>query len=159
MHEAVTIVAKYFVVIPALVFLYVLLRVGWPERKRLVVTLVVSAVMTALFVKLATTVYHDPRPFVRDHVTPYFSSSTDNGFPSDHTVFAALLAWLVFTRKRTGGIVLLVLAILIGACRVIAGVHHGIDIAGGFVLASVGFWLSLAAVRAVAATRKTSGTK
>lgn len=142
MQEAVIVVAKYFVAIPVLGAVYTLVRASGHARKRLLIALVLNVVFTALLVKLATTVYHDPRPFVRDNVTPLFSSSTDNGFPSDHTAFSAMLAWVVLTQNRVLGIVLLIVALLIGGARVLSGVHHGWDVTGGFAIASLSFCLS-----------------
>jgi len=143
MHSAVTFIAKDFIVIPGLVLMYVFWRSSNADRKKLILTAVVSGIITAVLVKLGTTVYHDPRPFVSDGVTPYFQSSIDNGFPSDHTVLSTLLAWLVFGRNRVYGIGLLLIALLIGTSRVIAGVHHGKDIIGGFMLATIGYWLGV----------------
>jgi undecaprenyl-diphosphatase len=83
---------------------------------------------------------------VHDGVTPYFSSSTDNGFPSDHTAFSAVIALAVCAFSRKIGIGLIVLALVIGSARVIAGVHHGQDIIGGFLLGALGVglgWLVL----------------
>jgi len=95
-------------------------------------------------VKIATTLHQDPRPFVRDHVHPYFASSTDNGFPSDHTAFSALIACIVLRYNRWLGVALAGLAVLIGTARVISGVHHGQDIVGGLVIAGLGVGMAWA---------------
>ena len=137
MHELIILVAKYAVVIPVIAVAFEFIRLGRNRKLEFVVLLLASAVFTALLVKLATTLHQDPRPFVRDGVHPYFASSTDNGFPSDHTAFSAAIAFVVLYYSRPLGIGLAVLSLLIGAARVIAGVHHGQDIIGGFVIAAI----------------------
>jgi undecaprenyl-diphosphatase len=154
MHEIVVITAKYFVAIPVLIYLYVLWRATSQERLKLLIATIACATLTFFFMKLAASLYHDPRPFVSDHVTPYFQHGTDNGFPSDHTTFSALLAWLVFSRNRALGIALLALALLIGTSRVIAGIHHGKDILGGFAIATLGYWLGTLLVQLVSRLRQ-----
>ena len=61
---------------------------------------------------------------------------TDFGFPSGHaSVFSALGVALLFIGRKAGKWVLL-LALLIGIARIVAGVHTPLDILGGFILGS-----------------------
>jgi membrane-associated phospholipid phosphatase len=154
MHEVVTILAQYFIVFPVLGLAYVFLRAEASERRQLAILLVSSVVATALVTKLAASLHSDPRPFVRDGVTPYFSHASDNGFPSGHTAYSAVIAWVVFNRNRKLGIALLALALVIGSARVIAGVHHGVDIVAGFVAATIGFWAATYILRLIQAKRR-----
>lgn len=148
MHTLVIITAQYLIAIPVAAFLLVLVRLDKKRRLELLAVMALGAIMTALLVKLATTVHQDPRPFVSDGVKPYFQGSTDNGFPSDHTAFSALAAFVIFHYSNRLGIGLMVLALIIGSARVIAGVHHGQDIIGGFIIGAVGAGLAIRAVRA-----------
>ena len=143
MHLLITFVAKYCVAIPVLVVLYVFLKLSKRQRLTFVVLLITSTVFALILVKIATTLRSDPRPFVRDGVIPYFKSSVDNGFPSDHTTFSALIGFAVVLYSRKLGIGLLILSLFIGSARVIAGVHHGQDIVGGFIIAAVSVALSM----------------
>jgi len=79
--------------------------------------------------------YSNPRPFVSDHVTPLISHAADNGFPSDHTLLAAALASILYCYNRTLWFIVFSLALLIGVLRVLAGIHHWIDIIGSFAIA------------------------
>lgn len=137
MHETVKIIAQYFVVIPVVAWLVVLARLHKQQRVRFVLTSAAAAIVAIVLVKIATSVHTDLRPFVRDGVTPYFKSSTDNGFPSDHTTFSSLIAFVVMRYRLRLGLVLLVVAVAIGTARVIAGVHHGQDIVGGVAIAAL----------------------
>ena len=137
MHELVLIVAKYVVVVPVLAWVVVLVLLPKTSRVRFVLFSAACVGVTLLLVKLATTIHSDPRPFMRDGVHPYFKSSTDNGFPSDHTVFSALLAFVIMHYRRNVGLGLLAVAVAIGGARVISGVHHGQDIVAGVVIAGL----------------------
>jgi membrane-associated phospholipid phosphatase len=156
MHSLTVVVAKYFVFLAPLAWLIVLARLPKKQQLSFVVFSIYSAVFTALLVKLATTVHHDPRPFVRDHMTPYFKSSNDNGFPSDHTALTATIAFIVLRYNRWAGLALLVLAMLIGTTRVASNVHHGQDIVAGVVLAMLGTGAGLALEWAIRYFRKPS---
>lgn len=98
---------------------------------------VCSAVLVAVAVKAAGLLWNDPRPFVVDGQPPWFPHPADNGFPSDHTTLAVAVAAVVWTRNKAAGLVLMALALLLGATRVIAHVHHVPDIIGGALIGLV----------------------
>ncbi len=142
MDEVVKIVAKYFIVLSLVGTLVLLLRLKPASRKQYIAVLVLGGAIAGLLAFIGSQLYHNPRPFIQGGFTPLLPHDNDNGFPSDHTLLAATLGWaaLVFSRKM--GITLLVLAALIGASRMAAGLHHFIDVIGGFVFAGVGVWLA-----------------
>lgn len=75
------------------------------------------------------------RPFVvLADVTALMDNHFNAAFPSGHTAFTAALAVAVTYFHRKTGAVLIVLSLLIGISRIIAGVHWPIDILGGFFL-------------------------
>jgi len=80
-------------------------------------------------------VISSPRPFVVQPVKPLVPSDTDNGFPSDHTLLSMAVAGVVVAYRRKWGIALLLLAALVGTARVLAHVHHPIDVIGSAVIA------------------------
>ena len=79
--------------------------------------------------------YYDTRPFVVENVQPIIHHQIDNGFPSDHTLYAMVTAAVVFAYHRRIGLFLGILGILIGIARVAARVHHPVDIIGGIAIA------------------------
>lgn len=108
------------------------------QRKKVVVFFAVADLLIVYIAGLlASTLYYNPRPFVSEHITPLISHAADNGFPSDHTLLAAALASIVFCFNRKLGIVLFAIALLVGTARVLAGIHHWIDIVGSFVIVTV----------------------
>ncbi|NIT03555.1 phosphatase PAP2 family protein, partial [Candidatus Saccharibacteria bacterium] len=55
-------------------------------------------------------------------------------FPSGHTTFLAALGTASFFTDRWVGVTVIILALLTGMGRVLAGVHYPVDIVGGFLL-------------------------
>ncbi|MEO6885611.1 MAG: phosphatase PAP2 family protein [Jatrophihabitantaceae bacterium] len=99
------------------------------------VAAVIGLILALIFLYIAKSVHDDPRPFVKNpSIKPLFGHSTDDGFPSDHSVAAGLIAFLVLIRHRLTGLVLLLCAIAIAWARVAAHVHHLQDVLAGLIL-------------------------
>lgn len=147
MHELVTIVANYLIAVPVVAIVVVWLRLSVKQRKELIVFAIIAGAISLLLAKLGDYLFYNPRPFVEGHFQPYFAHGSDNGFPSGHTLVASFLALVVWRYNKKIGQLLLLLAILIGLARVIAGVHHVIDIIGALVVTFVGFYLASRMIR------------
>lgn len=147
MHFLVTLIAQYFIAIPVLTVVWLLWKLKKPQKLEFLFMLAGTTVIAAILVKIATTIHQDPRPLTYPGVTPYFAHGTDNGFPSDHTTFSAVIGFAVLYFNRKLGGVLLAVALLIGLCRVIANVHHLQDIGGGFVIAGISYLAAWGALR------------
>ncbi len=114
-----------------------------PQKRGLAVRAVLALALTAVLVLTAGHLHDDPRPFVVDHLSPaLFPHAADNGFPSDHTAYAAAAALLVLTVRRRIGLVLLACALVGGLARVAANVHHLQDIVAGLLVAVAAVALS-----------------
>jgi undecaprenyl-diphosphatase len=87
--------------------------------------------------KILNYIISNPRPFVVEGIAPLFPHSPDNGFPSDHTLLVMTVAAIVFTYNRKLGVVLGILGLLVGVARVLAKVHHPMDIAGSAIIAVI----------------------
>lgn len=145
MHSATVIVAQWLIVIPILLWLYTLWASKPAQRWSLLFITIIGGIATVILAKIGASLVHDPRPFVSDGVTPYFKSASDNGFPSDHTLLATFLSLAIMSSKRWLGATLLGLAAMIGYARVLANVHHGIDILGAMAIATLGYLIALGA--------------
>jgi len=101
---------------------------------------VVSGGLTLLLGRLV----NDPRPFLAEHYLPLAHASSDNGFPSDHTLVAALLCgWAWALDRRWAGVFMLgLLLVMMG--RLAIGAHHTLDVLGSLLIAGAGL---LAAAR------------
>lgn len=142
MHGIVVFVAKYFIVLSALVALWIFVTLPRKQKKEFILVGVGGAVIALVLAKVGNHLYYDPRPFVEGHFTPYFGHGNDNGFPSDHTLLAGWLAFLGLRYSKKLGWLLIALALLVGLARVKAGVHHLLDILGSLVFSGIGVWLA-----------------
>lgn len=128
--------AQYLLYVMCAVFALVWLA-GENNRGRLELLLqaVIGLICCGIFIYVAGKLHDDPRPFVQNpSLTPLFSHAADNGFPSDHSVAAGLIATLILLRHRITGAVLWLFAAGIAASRVAAHVHHVQDVVAGLVL-------------------------
>jgi undecaprenyl-diphosphatase len=138
MDTVVKLVAEYFIIIPFVIALIVFIQLkGKYQKSRYVVELILAGIIAILLAHVASMLWFDPRPFIVGHFTPLFAHANDNGFPSDHTLLASLIGWVTLIYSRKYGIVALIVAILIGTARVLAGVHHPLDILGSFVVSGL----------------------
>ena len=137
MDSIIAFVARYlFIVILFAEIIYLVVF----HRKRLVELLLAAVLIGGLSLALALLLnglVQDPRPFVVQGSTPLIPSSTDNGFPSDHTLLLSATAAITMIANPWAGVVGLLLAVAVGLARVYAGVHHMADIVGSLFI--VGF--------------------
>jgi undecaprenyl-diphosphatase len=137
-----TFAAKYLIIVPLLAVIYIYIQLKTTERKRFLILLVATGLLSLVVAKIAAHLYWHPRPFISDGVKPLFTSSRDNGFPSDHTLLAAFLAFVSLSYSKKIGIGLLVVAVLVGWARVAAGVHHAVDVLGSFIITALAYLLA-----------------
>jgi undecaprenyl-diphosphatase len=152
-HTVIVWTAQYLLFVLAAVFVLVWL-VGENARGRvlLATAAVFGVVLMVALLYLAKDLHHDPRPFVENrHVKPLFPHGRDDGFPSDHSIAAALIAGLTAWRHRVIGALLGLGAAAIAWARVAAHVHHLQDVVAGLALGVVAAVLaSIAATWVVA---------
>ena len=137
MEQLVIFLAEYFYLLVIAVAVIVALLL---YRKHLV-ALAVAAICIGggayVIAKLLNRVILDPRPFIVTGQPALIPSSTDNGFPSDHTLLIAAVAAVISTINYRLGIIFWLLALVVGLARVAAGVHHLLDILGSIVIVAV----------------------
>ncbi len=142
MHTIVTFAAQYLLfILIAIAGIYWLQQDKTAKIKIAFIGLL-GSVIALILMKIGAALFYDPRPFVTHTVVPYFQHAADNGFPSDHTSLAAVLAVTLFFASRKLGIALFIGAILVGGSRVIAHVHSPIDIIGGLAIGIVSVYAS-----------------
>lgn len=104
---------------------------------------IIMAGLTAfLIAKLLAVTYQpsDVRPYELLGVVPGASYLDNPGFPSDHALFVAAIAFAVWaeTRQKTISILLAVLVVLVCVGRVLAHVHTPLDVVVGVAVAGMG---------------------
>lgn len=103
-------------------------------KKGVFVVGVLSGIIAFVLGRILSQFIISPRPFVVENIAPLFPHDTGNGFPSEHTLLAIVIAYTIFLFSRKLGCVLLGLALIIGIARVVSNVHHSIDILGSIVI-------------------------
>ncbi len=129
--------AKYLYLAVVVIYAIYFLLLPKNKKKDLVILTIIALPCIYLASKIASLAYFDPRPFVVDHFIPLIPHAADNGFPSDHTLLTSAIASVVWFYNKKVSAVLWLLALVIGASRVLAGIHHPIDIAGAIVISIV----------------------
>lgn len=105
------------------------------QRRSIVLLTLLSSTVGFLLDKLLNALINNPRPFVIENVTPLIPHVANNGFPSEHTLFAMMIAGVIFVYHKKMGIFLGVLAIVVGISSVLAKVHHVTDVIGSIFIA------------------------
>ena len=123
-----------------------MLVILWQAKdERLLRALLVPAAAFAVCTVLRK-VLNRPRPFELEGFEPLIGThSGGEGFPSRHAASAVVIAMAAWYAAPGMGAALTVIAALICIVRVVAGVHHPVDVLAGaalsLVLGGVGFWL------------------
>lgn len=123
--------------------LWFILRLELSKRKPALVLLILATTFAFIIDKILNQLISSPRPFVVEGVSPLFSHAADNSFPSEHVLFAMVIAGVIFVYNRTLGVILGILALVIGLARIAAYVHHPIDVLGGIAIATVSVFSAL----------------
>lgn len=133
MNEFIIFLAEYLVVIPPIIFLYIGYRSS--DRVSFVRTALLTAVLAIALSLLASAAYDNPRPFQVSGVPSLVYIDPGNGFPSRHALFSGTIAAVGMLFSPYAGAVLWLLALGVGVGRVLANVHHAIDIVASFIIA------------------------
>jgi membrane-associated phospholipid phosphatase len=141
----IALVATYLLWVLAACFgLVWLLAEGRSGKVTLAAATVIGLVLVLVLIVIAGALHNDPRPFVDNPaLRPLISHAPDNGFPSDHSAAAALIATLVILRHRWYGAVFGIGALAVAWARVAAHVHHVQDVVAGLVIGGVAGWAGL----------------
>lgn len=126
--------AKYLYLVSILIVGYYFFKQPKVTKKRIIILGIISLPIAYTVAKIAGLFYYDTRPFAVFDFTPLISHSDDNGFPSDHTLFLSAVASLIYHFNKKIGILLWVIALMVGFARVFAGVHHLVDIFGSVAI-------------------------
>jgi undecaprenyl-diphosphatase len=130
-------VGRYFFLVSVVVVALYWLRAKVSVKISLAWHLIAGGVLAVVLAVIAGHLYYDPRPFVTHHLVPLIAHSADNGFPSDHALLTAFLAFTMFLYSKRTGIFLLIIALFVSWARVAAHIHNPRDMVGSFVIAFV----------------------
>lgn len=147
MNTLIVLAASYLFIVPIGIFCGYFLYAPRSVRAQFFIFSVIALPLSYLLSLVAGALYYNPRPFVTEHITPLISHAADNGFPSDHALLVGTLAAILTVFNWRLGALVWVLAAVVGAARVLAHVHHTIDILGSFLIAAVATGLTYALIK------------
>jgi undecaprenyl-diphosphatase len=130
--------AKYLIIVIGLLALGYWLTLPRKQKTEVLVMGAITGIVAFILAKTGSAIFTDPRPFVSDGVTPLFAYTADNGFPSDHTLLGMIVTMALLSVSRKWAVNLFVLTVIVGASRVLAGVHHPVDIVGSIIFGTLG---------------------
>lgn len=146
MNLCVAVIAQYLIIAIGLISITAIILSERTVRNDMIRLAVLSFAIAFLVAFVAGACYYSDRPFVIENTTPLVPHQPDNGFPSHHTLAGVVAAAVIFIYRRRLGVLLLVLGLLVGAARIMAGLHYPLDIASSIVIAIVAVfcaWLVL----------------
>ncbi len=99
-----------------------------------------------VFVTILRDVIDRPRPYTKMDFEPFLKvKEAGRSFPSRHSASAMVIALAFLYLRPAAGIVMLVLAALVGVSRVVTGMHYISDVLAGILIAAlaavIGFWV------------------
>lgn len=132
--------SDYLIYIMIVLFAIVVIRrMHWPRRLYIGALVILSEIIArGIFTQSIRYAWSRPRPFVTLDITSIVTHAPTASFPSGHTVFVFVLAFLMFAVDKRWGWIFTGLASLVGIARVIGGVHWVSDIIAGALVAAVG---------------------
>ena len=148
--------AKYLFLVSILIALLFFLKADKKIKKGLFFLALIAFPLSLIIAKISAFFIQDPRPFVVEHIKPLITHAADNGFPLDHTLLTMAIASVLFVYNRKLGIMLFIIALLVGVSRILALVHHPLDIFGSTVIAIGVTYIAQVLIKAIAARRKSS---
>ena len=143
MDEVIVFLASKLHVVIVVIAIITFLLPTKKQRMALALTAMTALPLSYLLGKLASFFYYTERPFSELGIAPLVPHIADNGFPSEHTLYAMVIAAVVFSVRKNWGLLLIALAILVGVGRVLAYVHNPIDIVGSVFIASIAVFSSV----------------
>jgi undecaprenyl-diphosphatase len=120
--------AKYLFIISPIVALFVFWKTPRDLKKQLILVAVISVIAAYALSYAAGMIYSHPQPFAAEHFTPLVPHEVDNSFPSHHTLFAAVIAGVIYFYNRRAGLWLWLFAIVVGLSRIYVGLHYFSDV-------------------------------
>lgn len=133
--------AKYLYLFEIVIIAVYFLLQRKNRKKSVAVLSAVFLPLAYIIAKAASLLYFNPRPFVAGNFTPLVPHSPSNGFPSEHMLLAGAIASIIFVYNKKLGVIAWIIAFVIGAARVFAGVHHWTDIIASAAVVVAVMWL------------------
>jgi len=156
MNGVVAFTAQYLFLVSFILVVYAWLTRNKKKQFEQWLFFVFTILMSGLLGFIAGHLYFHARPFVVTGIAPLFPHVADNSFPSDHALLTAAIAVGLWKTSRRISAIAWIIALFVGAARVMAGVHWPVDIVASMVIAIIGGFASSVIMRHVSQTPKKS---
>ncbi len=134
--------AKYLYLLVIAITVLFFIKQPRDIQKQLLIFGIITLPAAYIIAKLAGFLYYDPRPFIQGGFTPLIPHAADNGFPSDHALLSAAISTAISPFNKKISVILWILTAIIGLSRVLAGIHHLIDIFGSIIISVIAGYLA-----------------
>lgn len=139
--------ARYLIVIPILLIIMFFLSETNKNRKRIFIYALIAGIISLWIAFICGQIYSNPRPFVVLGVEPLIPHSPVNGFPSNHVLLSATISAVLFLFSKKLSLVSWIVTILVGLGRVLALVHHSLDVVASVVISIFSVWITTKIVK------------
>lgn len=126
--------AKYLVFLMLIIAVVAFVFLQLKDKKKAVIFSAFVLPVSFITARILSFFFYNSRPFVVENVQPLIAHVADNGFPSDHTLLASAVSAIVFAFNKKVGIALWIMTFAVGASRVLAKVHHAVDVLGSMLV-------------------------
>ena len=151
--------AEYLIYVLTALFIFFLLKItDWKRRAYMLYLGVLAVVLSrGIATPLIRFFFEKPRPFVALELETLVSHIPTSSFPSGHITFILPLAIALWYINKRAGAWSLVGVLLIGASRIIAGLHWPTDIVGGLFVGAICFAIAQAVLERAFGSKKEKG--
>ena len=130
--KSIKILCKYSPILVVLIYVCTIVSLYLKNDKRLILFLIIPA-LDLIFVSVFRKALNKPRPYdVYDYepLTDY-KKGKGQSFPSRHTASAFIIAMACLYLNLTYGLIMIIIALIVGASRILTGVHYPKDVIAG----------------------------
>lgn len=144
--ESIKILCKYSPILVVLIYVCTIVFLYLKNDERLVLFLIIPA-LDLIFVSVFRKVLNKPRPYDVYNYEPLtdYKKGKGESFPSRHTASAFIIAMACLYLNYTYGLIMIIIALIVGASRIFTGVHYPKDVIAGAIFSIlfgyIGFFL------------------
>lgn len=133
--KSIEILCKYSPRLVVIIYICTSMFLYLKNDRRLILFLLIPA-LNLIFVSMFRKILNVPRPYDVYDYEPLASYEKGKGksFPSRHTASAFIIAMACLYLNYTYGFIMMIIAIVVGATRVLTGVHYPRDVIGGAII-------------------------
>lgn len=115
---------------------------GAKERKAFLI-MIIGLLVAKISIQIIHLIFLEPRPYITFNFIPLIKHIPDAAFPSQHTMFVAVVAFAYIFCKSKFSLLFVLAGLWVGFARIFVGVHYPLDIVGGILVGALSVCLVL----------------